>query len=118
MIIPLVCMMFWSFSIIFVYCEFGERMSNGFNEINDSICCVNWYTFPINMQRMIPNILIIAQKPVVLDAFGKISCKREVFTNVSPFLFNGEAVDSNLITLSQVVNGGFSYFMMLREFGK
>lgn len=43
---------------------------------------LDWYRFPIKLQKMLPIILIDAQQLVALDCFGSITCSREVFKQV------------------------------------
>lgn len=52
---------FYAFLMIYLYCECGEQISNRFDEVADSFYQMNWYSFPIKMQKMIPTILIAAQ---------------------------------------------------------
>lgn len=47
------------------------------------IDALDWYIFPIEMQKMLPTILIEAQQLVALECFGSILCSREVFKQVS-----------------------------------
>lgn len=70
------------FFAVIVACEFGQRLTNAFNEINDLIDQFQWYRFPSNMQRILPIALIIAQKPVSIEFFGSFSCSRELFRKV------------------------------------
>lgn len=71
--------MFWSFFHVFMFCDFGENLSNGFDALNSEICNRNWYSFPIEIQRLLPIILVSTQKPVQLLGFGNIPCTRETF---------------------------------------
>lgn len=71
-----------SFVLIFIYCEFGERVNIGCEEIYDVICQLNWYSYPIEMQRMIPNILIATEQSVIVKGFGNCSCTRESLKKV------------------------------------
>lgn len=79
--------MFWLFFVTFDYCEFGERVSNKFNEVDNIFCHLNWYTFPKDIQRMLPTIIISTQEAVFLRGFANYSCTRESFQNVSPNTF-------------------------------
>lgn len=67
---------------VFISCELGQRMSDSFDKINFTIDQLDWYLFPIKIQRMLPMIIEIAQEPVELECFGSIACIREVFKNV------------------------------------
>lgn len=66
-----------------MFCECGERVTKEFLEVNDRICQLKWYSLSIKMQRMLPNILLATQEPVVVQGFGNCSCTREAFKNVS-----------------------------------
>lgn len=66
----------------FAFVELGQRITNAFDDIDETIGQFDWYLFPIGVQKMLPTILIHAQKPVTLDCFGKISCLRESFKKV------------------------------------
>lgn len=72
----------WSSALTFIPCELSERVSYAFNEINDLIWTIDWHKFPVEMQKMIPIILIEAQSPVSLKCFGSISCNRDLFKRV------------------------------------
>lgn len=74
--------MFWSFAAIFGVYEFGERLSESFDEINDVYDQSTWYAFPCNVQNMLTILLLVAQKPVELRVFGSTSCSRITFKNV------------------------------------
>lgn len=80
--------MFWSVTCIFLYCEFGDRVTNEFEELNDAIDQLKWYDFPIEIQRMMPIIMILAQKPVEIRGYGNIACARHVFLKVSENIFS------------------------------
>lgn len=78
---------FWAFAFIFFFCEFGERVSYGFEEINDTLNNLDWYLFPIEIQRMIPTTMIFFQAPVVVRIVGSFACSRYVFDRVSAIVF-------------------------------
>ena len=62
-------------------------MSNAFEEIDDGIGQLDWYLMPDDLQRMLPFLIAVSQKPVILRAFGSISCEREDFKKVSQNVF-------------------------------
>lgn len=76
-------LLLWTNLTIFIFCECGQRVTNKFTEVNDIICQLNWYLFSIEIQRMMPNIMMITQRPVILRGFGNCYCTREAFKNVS-----------------------------------
>lgn len=85
-IIPLFLLMLCgivAFTFVFFACELGQRVNDAFDEIKVTIDQFDWYSFPIAVQRMLPMIIAVAQKPVSLECFGSISWTREVFRQVS-----------------------------------
>lgn len=81
----LICAIFWSFGFILFYCEFGERVSNAFEEIHDTITRFEWYMFPVEMQKLLPIMLIVAEHDVPVEVFGNLTCCREIFKKVREF---------------------------------
>lgn len=71
------------FGGLFVACELSQRMSNGFDEINDEADQLNWHQFPVEIQKLLPTIMANVQQPVEIECFGSISCCRMVFIKVS-----------------------------------
>lgn len=74
--------------ILFITCELSQRLGNAFTEIERIIEQFDWYLFPLNIRRLLPTIIIIAQEPVNLECFGSISCNREFFKKVCS-IFSG-----------------------------
>lgn len=120
---PLV-LLYWSFLQILLFCDFGERLTGRFDEIDLTLFECNWYTFPMEIQKMLPMLLMSTQSPVVLQGFPNVSCTREAFKKVrfeklfKKKVFSPKKKYSMLRfhSLLQVANGGFSYFMILRKF--
>lgn len=69
-----------------MFCEFGERLSERFNIINDEILDWDVYIYPKNIQKILPIILYGTQKSVALSGFGNIQCTRDTFKKVRHFL--------------------------------
>lgn len=73
----------YSFGLLFIMCELGERATNSIGEISDKINELDWYSYPLEIQKRFTTILIIAQQPVFFECFGSIYCTRESFKKVS-----------------------------------
>lgn len=73
----------YAFGIVLIICEFGQRCCSAFDGIIGIIDQFNWYSFPYEIQRLLPIILIMMQQPVALKCFGSISCNHENFKKVS-----------------------------------
>lgn len=71
-----------SISLVFATCEIGHRLESTFSEINGAICKLQWYLYPIKIQRTLGPMLIYTQTPVVIEFFGSIACSREQFKKV------------------------------------
>lgn len=73
----------YAIGVVFGFCEFGQRLSDAFDEIDDEIEAFDWYSFTHELQQMLPTILMVTQQPVVIECFGSISGLRECFKKVS-----------------------------------
>lgn len=68
---------------IFFFCELGERITNQFRKIDEEVWTIQWYTLPIEVQKIYAMIMIGTQLPVMLIGIGDIECTRKAFKNVS-----------------------------------
>lgn len=73
-------------SLVLIACEAGQHVSDVFSEVDYVLGQMDWYLLSIEMQRMLPAIIMFAQEPVVVKFFGSLSCSREQFKKVSPGL--------------------------------
>lgn len=85
MLILLFAQGFYAFGLLFVICELCERVTQGFNEINDQLQEYNYLLFPKEIHRLMPIMVIFVQQPVDFKFFGSISCSRDSFKQVSLF---------------------------------
>lgn len=72
--------MAYAFGLVCIYCE---QIRYGFEKISDKIYKLDWYRYPLEVQRLLPVIVHHVQQPVDLVAFGNIPCTRETFKMVS-----------------------------------
>lgn len=73
---------FLAIMLVFTACELGQRISDAFSSINDALDQFHWYLLPIDVQRILPTIIINAQQPLVVRCFGNVPCERETFKKV------------------------------------
>lgn len=73
---------FYAYGLTFIACENGEQMTSAFDEINYVIGQFCWYQFPKEIKHVLPVILMAAQKEVVIECFGSLSCSRDAFKKV------------------------------------
>lgn len=70
---------------MFVICNFGGLVNSQFEELSDTLYECDWYAFPHELQKNMPVIMLVTQKPV-LRGSENLPCLREGFSEVSLFL--------------------------------
>lgn len=73
----------WPYILIFIYCELGHRVNEAFDGPYDAICQLDSYLYAMEIQQMLPVIILIAQQPIDLCGYGNFSCSRARFKSVS-----------------------------------
>lgn len=69
--------------MVFFACEIGQRFSNAFDNIDDTIGQFDWYLYPVKIKRMLPTLMINTQQPFEIMCFGSKACTRETCKKVS-----------------------------------
>ena len=75
--------LFWTFAILFALCYYGEEINTAFEEMSDQIYQCDWYSFPYEVRRKLPTVMLVAQDPVYIQSFGGIRCTRDTFKRVT-----------------------------------
>lgn len=75
--------MCYAFGDMLVACEMGQRINIAFDECSAMIDQFEWYSFPTDIQRLLPLIMDFTQQPVKLKCFGSMAVDRETFKCVS-----------------------------------
>lgn len=65
------------------YSNSTQRSSDAIAEIDQVTIQLDWYLFPIELQRVLPTVMQSTQKPVVMKCFGNILYSRKQFRKVS-----------------------------------
>lgn len=73
---------FYAIGLVLVICELGQRITNAFDEIDDQIENFDWNLFSLEVQKLLPIMLMVVQQPVELHIFGSASGLRETFKKV------------------------------------
>lgn len=73
----------YSLFLIFVFCEFGERVCSEFNIFHEKLCHCDWYLFPLEMQKMLLIILSSTQQPASIQGYANTQCTRDAFKSVN-----------------------------------
>lgn len=72
----------YAFVMIFNYCEACETFRKYFDGFYDDLNRLNWYNYPINIQRMMVIVIATAQKPAEIVGYGNVLCTRNLFKSV------------------------------------
>lgn len=71
------------FLILFIPCEMCERAGNLFDDVDNEIVQLDWYSFPLEIQKLLPILMINTQEAVIIKCFGSVACTRWQFKKVS-----------------------------------
>lgn len=82
MAVNLASMVFWSFTFIFIICEFVENVTTAFHETSDLVDDLDWHLFPDKIQRYLPTLILLSQQPVLVTGYGNILFNRDAFKKV------------------------------------
>lgn len=63
-------------------CEIGQRFCNAFEEVDNVLGQINFYLLPIEIQCLLPTVILYFQEPLVVRFFGSLCCTREQFKEV------------------------------------
>lgn len=69
----------YSFIVMLISCDLGQRINLAFDECGEIIDQFDWYRLPIEIQRILPIIINFAQQPVDIKCFGSAACDRDTF---------------------------------------
>uniref|UniRef100_A0A336LUD7 CSON005022 protein n=1 Tax=Culicoides sonorensis TaxID=179676 RepID=A0A336LUD7_CULSO len=61
---------------------FSSAIESSYDELSDAIYCSKWYLLPVKSQKIVLNIMVMAQKHVCLSVGGFADSNLERFTNV------------------------------------
>lgn len=73
----------YSFGVVFMICELCQRMANEFDEFDEVVIQFDWYLYPHKLQQMLSILIVFIQQETAVECFGRISCNREAFKQVS-----------------------------------
>ncbi|KAK9506188.1 hypothetical protein O3M35_008169 [Rhynocoris fuscipes] len=80
--------------LIFLYCWFGQQMTDKWSEIRDAVYDINWFDESISTRKSLLNILTVSTKSKIVKGGG-----------LQPFNMEGFA---------EILQASFSYFNMLK----
>lgn len=73
----------YAFGILLVVCELSERIVNAFGELSGVIDQCDWHLYPVEIQKLLPFLIMNTSKPIAIEYFGSLTCSRSSFKKVS-----------------------------------
>lgn len=80
--VRLVVLMFWPLAVTFGFCEYGERLTEQFDDLGDQLCQCDWYKLPMKIQRIFSIVVVNAQQSTTIHSFENTPCSRDTFKQV------------------------------------
>lgn len=74
--------MIWSFAAIFLFCEFGEKVTERFEKFHDELWQCDWYLCSAEIQRIYLLFMVDVQQLALFKGYANIRCTREMFKKV------------------------------------
>lgn len=71
---------------LFIYCFFGDSMTQKCGEVNEIVFDLTFYMYPIALQRYLILIMAVAQKPFYITGLQITRCSLESFKKVFLYL--------------------------------
>lgn len=82
--IGFICIKIWfTFGLLFGYCEMGGQISSAFGEIEKEMYEMDWLFFPMKMQKMMLMVLRNAQQTTAFLGYGNFPANRETMKRVN-----------------------------------
>lgn len=70
---------------IFIFCYFGDCVTDAFHSIGPAVYQSQWYLLPLKMKKKLPLMLAISQNPKYMYGYLNIQCNLEIFAKVQSF---------------------------------
>lgn len=72
----------YSLGFLYVVCKIGQIGCDAVDTFDMGIEQMDWYLYPTEMQKLLPTIINMAQKPVEFIWFGSMDVDRNSFKKV------------------------------------
>lgn len=81
-ILTAIILVLWVFTLLFIFCDFGQKLINQFESFEYKIYRCKWYLFPMKMQQSFVFGMMNVQQLAVVEGFGNIELSRETSKKV------------------------------------
>lgn len=108
--------------ILSMICYVGEGVRTKYLQLNDAIYDVSWYLYPVKLEKLVPLMLMHAEKPAKFESVGGLDCSLETLKTVTTSYAlikenRAELCKKNsimVILFVQIIKCGYTFFMALR----
>lgn len=66
---------------LFLFCDFGNRVTQRYEDVGDKVYQMAWYSFPLNIQKKLKSTIAISQKNIYVRG-AEFETTREMFMRV------------------------------------
>lgn len=66
----------------FLFCHYGGKITQQFEEIGDAVYQLEWYRLPVKMQNHLRTVIAVSQKRIYMRGFGNTRTTHSVFKKV------------------------------------
>lgn len=87
----------WIFVLTLAFCDPGQRVTNQFEEFGEELSRCDWYSIPIEIQRIYLIFLSDTQQPKIIQSYGGIACTRDTCKKV---IFNEHENKNDIVPTS------------------
>lgn len=105
-----IILVLWALILLFLLCDFGQKLINQFELFENEIYKCKWYLFPINMQQIFAFAMVNVQQLAPVQGFGNIELTRETSEKVAKL-----KSWLNITNLSFTLNILFFIFIHIRH---
>lgn len=67
---------------LFAFCFFGEKVTRSIEDVNGMFYQCDWYVLPIEIQQLMPVVIMNAKKPIYIGKVAGLYSSLEVFGKV------------------------------------
>lgn len=69
----------FAFGYMMIICDLCQRITDAFEELSETIYQLDWYSFPNEVQQILPIVINFTQQPIEFNCFGSTPLTRELF---------------------------------------
>ena len=80
--LPAYILVLWALILLFILCDFGQKLTNQFELLEDEMYNCKWYLFPMKMRLTFAFAMMNVQELATFQGLGNIELSRETSKKV------------------------------------